>query len=73
MLRNFLSRSNAEHNEVFANHATTIIMLNALTEIGLHRIVENHPAFINFAYDFLLGEHKTPEQHNQIVLEILKM
>jgi len=72
-----LSRSNAEHNEAFvgelnANHATTIVMLNALTEIGLHQIVGSHPAFINFTYDFLVGEYKIPELHNQIVLEILE-
>jgi EAL and modified HD-GYP domain-containing signal transduction protein len=72
-----LSRSNAEHNEAFvselnANHATTIVMLNALTEIGLQQIVANQPAFINFTYDFLVGEFKIPDLPNQLVLEILE-
>ena len=72
-----LSRSNAELNEAFvgehnANHATTIVMLNALTEIGLQQIVGNHPAFINFTYDFLVGENKIPDLPNQLVLEILE-
>lgn len=43
-----LSRSNSEHNKAFvgehnANHATTIVMLNALTEIGLQQLVGKHP------------------------------
>ena len=72
-----LSRSNSEHNEAFvgehnANHATTIVMLNALTEIGLQQLVGNHPAFINLTYDFLIGECKIPDLRNQIVLEILE-
>ncbi|MCK4865360.1 MAG: HDOD domain-containing protein, partial [Gammaproteobacteria bacterium] len=71
------SRSNAEHNEAFvgehnANHATTIVMLNALTEIGLDQLVGNQPAFINFTYDFLVGEFKIPNLPNQLVLEILE-
>ncbi len=72
-----LSRKNAEHNKAFvgehnANHATTIVVLNALTEIGLPQLVGNHPAFINFTYDFLIGKNKIPDLHNQIVLEILE-
>ena len=72
-----LSRSNAEHNEAFvgeynANHATTVVMLNALTEIGLDQLVGNHPAFINLTYDFLIGEREIPDLRNQLVLEILE-
>lgn len=72
-----LSRSNAEHNQAFvgehnANHATTMVMLNALTEIGLHQIVSDHPAFINFTYDFLVTEFNIPDLPNQLVLEILE-
>ena len=72
-----LSRSNADQNEAFigehnANQATTNVMLNALTDIGLQQLVGNHPAFINLTYDFLIGEYKIPDLHNQIVLEILE-
>jgi len=72
-----LSRSNSEHNEAFvgehnANHATTIVMLNALTEIGLQQLVGKHPAFINLTYDFLINEGAIPELQNQVVLEILE-
>lgn len=72
-----LSRSNDEHNEAFvgehnANHATTVVMLNALTEIGLQQLVGNNPAFINLTYDFLTGKCKIPDLRNQLVLEILE-
>lgn len=72
-----LSRSNSEHNEAFvgehnANHATTIVMLNALTEIGLQQLVGDHPAFINLTYDFLIGKCAIPDLRNQLVLEILE-
>lgn len=72
-----LSRSNANNNEAFiteqnANQATTIVMLNALTEIGLHQLVGDHPAFINLTYDFLIGECAIPDLHSQLVLEILE-
>ena len=72
-----LSRSNSEHNKAFvgehnANHATTIVMLNALTEIGLQQLVGKHPAFINLTYDFLISEDAFPDLHNQLVLEILE-
>ena len=72
-----LSRSNSEYNEAFvgehnANLATTIVMLNALTEIGLQQLVGKHPAFINLTYDFLISEDAFPDLHNQLVLEILE-
>lgn len=72
-----LSRNNTEHNQAFvsehnANQTTTIVMLNALTEIGLQQLVGNHPAFINLTYDFLTGKCKIPDLSNQIVLEIVE-
>ena len=72
-----LSRSNAEHNKAFvgehnANQATTLVMLNALTEIGLQQIVGDHPAFIKLTYDFLIGKCPIPDLHSHIVLEILE-
>ena len=72
-----LSRNNAQHNkadinEQNANHATTTVMLNALTEIGLQKIVGEQPAFINLTYDFLVNNSSIPDLHNQFVLEILE-
>ena len=72
-----LSRSNSKHNKAYvaeynANHATTIVMLNALTEIGLQQLVGEQPAFINLTYDFLISDSTIPDLHNQFVLEILE-
>lgn len=72
-----LSRSNSEYNQAFvgeynANLATTLVILNALTEIGLQQLVGEHPAFINLTYDFLINEDAFPELQNQLVLEILE-
>jgi len=52
--------------------ATTQVMLNALTEIGLDRLVGEHRAFINLTRRFLLGEQPLPEMTDQVVLEILE-
>lgn len=72
-----LSRDNSEKNEANidlenATLATTTVMLNALTEIGLQQLVGGHPAFINIPYDFLVGDYSIPDLRNQLVLEILE-
>lgn len=72
-----LSRSNAEQNSAFigehnSNVATTRVILNALTEIGLDQLIGEHPAFINLTYDFLVSQHTIPDLRNQLVLEILE-
>ena len=72
-----LSRSNAEQNQAFVNddnasHATTEVILNALTEIGLPQLVGKHPAFINLTDDFLSGQTPIPDLQHQIVIEVLE-
>lgn len=52
--------------------ATTQVILNALTEIGLDRLVGNQPAFINLTRSFLLGEQPLPELNGRLVLEVLE-
>ncbi len=52
--------------------ATTQVLLNALTEIGLDRLVGDRYAFINLTQRFLLGDHPLPEMTDQVVLEILE-
>jgi len=52
--------------------ATTQVMLNALTDIGLDRLVGKHRAFINLTRRFLLGEQPLPEMTERVVLEILE-
>ena len=52
--------------------ATTQVMLNALTEIGLDRLVGDRLAFINLTRRFLTGDHPLPEMTERVVLEILE-
>ncbi len=72
-----LSRSNAEQNHAFVNddnasQATTEVILNALTEIGLPQLVGKHPAFINLTQDFLSGQTPIPDLQHQIIIEVLE-
>ena len=52
--------------------ATTQVMLNALTEIGLDRLVGEQLAFINLTQGFLTGDRPLPEMSERVVLEILE-
>ncbi len=54
------------------DHATTVVMLNALTEIGLDPLVGQHRAFINLTRNFILGDQPLPAMGDRIVLEILE-
>ncbi len=54
------------------NLATTQVILNALTEIGLDRLVGNQSAFINLTRSFLLGEQPLPDMNGRLVLEVLE-
>ncbi len=54
------------------DQATTDVLLNALMDIGLDRLVGNHPAFINLTRGFVLGEHPLPDMQGRVVLEILE-
>ncbi len=69
-----LWRGGSDNQAGFADGdlATTQVMLNALTEIGLDRLVGEHRAFINLTRRFLLGEQPLPEMTDQVVLEILE-
>lgn len=52
--------------------ATTMVVLNALTEIGLDRIVGTHPAWINASRDFLLSGLASTLPPQSVGLEILE-
>jgi len=69
-----LWRGGADNQAGFADGdlATTQVMLNALTEIGLDRLVGNHLAFINLTRRFLTGDRPLPEMTERVVLEILE-
>ncbi|VAX01509.1 Predicted signal transduction protein [hydrothermal vent metagenome] len=61
-----------EANFIDGDHATTEVILNTFTEIGLTKIIGKHLAFINLTRSFLLGIYPLPECQEQVVLEILE-
>jgi c-di-GMP phosphodiesterase len=52
--------------------ATTQVILNAFSEIGLESIVGEHVAFINATQNFLLGRLPIPFSPDKVVLEVLE-
>ena len=61
-------------NIVDGDQATTNVIINALTEIGMENLIGPHRAFINLTRNFILsmGEHPMPEIKDRVVLEILE-
>jgi len=53
-----------------AEVATSQIVLNTVSEVGLERIVGEHKAFINVARDFVLGGHLAGFGLPQLVFEV---
>jgi len=52
------------------DQATSEVMLNSLTDIGLDKLVGNHKACINFTRNFILGEYPVPGLKRRIIVEI---
>ena len=67
-----LFRSSEENRASFSNgdQATSEVILNSLTDIGLDKLVGNHKACINFTRNFILGEYPIPALKRQIIVEI---
>ncbi len=63
--------TNAAHF-VSEDAATSQVLLNTLTEIGLEAIVGKHPAYINMTRTFLLGGEVPTLPREQLVLEVLE-
>jgi EAL and modified HD-GYP domain-containing signal transduction protein len=57
---------------VDGNQATSELLMNAVIDIGLKRIVGEKIAFINFTRGFLLGDLPLPLAPARLVLEILE-
>jgi len=68
----FRSGEENQANVIDGDHATTEVILNTFTEIGLTKIIGKHKAFINLTRSFLLGIYPLPECQDQVVLEILE-
>lgn len=54
------------------DHATSHLLVNALVDIGLEKLVGDQPAFINFTRPFLVGEQPLPLANDRLVLEVLE-
>ena len=59
-------------NVIDGDMATTQVIVNAMTEIGLKKLVNNKWAFINLTQAFLKGDIPLPEMDKHFVLEILE-
>jgi len=70
----FRSGSTNEAHVIDGDTATSDVMLNALTEIGLEVLVGHHKAFINLTHNHILkmSELPLPEMKHKLVLEILE-
>lgn len=70
-----LFRSNSKLNQaqfLDGDKATTEVILNAFTEIGLANLVSNTPAYINLTQSFISGEYPLPNISKNVVLEVLE-
>ena len=57
---------------VEGDRATSQVILNAFTEIGLDRVVGERLAFLNLTRGFIIGEYPLPVPHDRVVLEVLE-
>lgn len=63
-----------EANVVDGDNATTNVIINAITEIGMDQLVGPHKAFINLTHNHILqmAVQPLPELKGRLVLEILE-
>lgn len=59
-------------NVINADQATSTVIVNAFTELGLANLVGQRPAFINMPYHFLVDPQMIGFPPDQVVLEILE-
>jgi EAL and modified HD-GYP domain-containing signal transduction protein len=52
--------------------ATCNVLVNALAEFGLERVVGTAPAFVNITREFVVGEMPLPLPPEKVVLEVLE-
>ena len=65
--------ADTEHAHVVdGNQATSQVILNAFTVMGLDELVGGHLAFINLTQEFLLKEERVPFPVDRVVLEVLE-
>jgi c-di-GMP phosphodiesterase len=66
----FRSDKNEQANDIGADTATSVVLFNAFTEIGIHNVVGEQRAFINFTRNLLLDP--PPFNSSEIVIEVLE-
>ncbi len=57
---------------VDGDQATSQVLVNTFTEIGLERLVGDVPAFVNLTRPYLTGEYELPFPPGQVALEVLE-
>ncbi|MDH3354271.1 MAG: HDOD domain-containing protein, partial [Chromatiales bacterium] len=70
-----LYRTEASPNSaaiVDGDQATSQVIVNSIMDMGLDRLVGEHPAYINLTRCFITGEIQLPFEPNQVVLELLE-
>jgi len=67
-------KASNEANVIDGDSATTNVIINAITEIGMDQLVGPHRAFINLTHNHILqmAEQPLPELKDRLVLEILE-
>jgi c-di-GMP phosphodiesterase len=55
-----------------AERATATVVINSFTEIGLDRLVGNHPAWINVTREFVIGDLARSLPPKLVLLELLE-
>jgi EAL and modified HD-GYP domain-containing signal transduction protein len=66
----FRSNENDKFSDANDDSATSEVIFNAFTEIGMHNLVGSHLAFINFTRNLLLNP--PPFSSKQVVIEVLE-
>ncbi|MEM8496791.1 MAG: HDOD domain-containing protein [Pseudomonadota bacterium] len=69
-----LFRSSEQNSANFIDgaKATSTVIINTFTEIGIEKLVGKRPAFINMPYEFLVNPEMISFPPKQVVLEILE-
>lgn len=67
-----LFRNSEENRASFtdSDSATSEVIINTLTDIGIDRLVGNHKAFINFTRNFITGEYPIPGIKRRIIVDL---
>lgn len=66
----FRSNKNERVDEIGADTATSLVLFNAFSEIGIHNVVGEQPALINFTRNLILDP--PPFDSQSVIIEVLE-